>query len=165
MTQGPTAVFLMGYLPCHVCELGDLECKQPMLLPTLVSWALFLVETPLTLPSPSNHHSRPRVRQSMSEGNTANSYHPTILLPAQSTFPIGQLWLSRCWDIPQGPGWWRGRHWPQECSEDGKAVVGSPQLAPYFHITTRQESLAESQIFKVFHKEAEMQGFWCSPPL
>ena len=28
MTQGPTAVFLMGYLPCHVCELGDLECKQ-----------------------------------------------------------------------------------------------------------------------------------------
>lgn len=63
MTQGPTAVFLMGYLPCPICELGDLECEQQCCSPTLVSWALFLVEIPLTLPSPSNHHSRPKVGQ------------------------------------------------------------------------------------------------------
>ena len=164
MTQGPTAVFLMGYLPCHVCELGDLECEQQCCSPTLVSWALLLVEIPLTLLSPSNHHSRPKVRQSVSGGNTANSYHLTILLPAQSTFPIGQLRLSRYWDIPQGPAWWRGRRWPQECSEDGKAVVGSPQSAPYFQITTRQESLVESQIIKVFTKRQKCRGFGVPPP-
>lgn len=80
-----------------------------------------------------------------------------------STFPIGQLWLSRCWDIPQRPGWWRGRCWPQECSEGGRAVVGSPQLAPYFHITNRQESLVESQIFKIFTKRQKCRVFF--PPL
>ena len=159
MTQDPTAVLLMGYLICHVCELGDLECEQECCSPTLASWALFLVEIPLTLPSPSNHHSRPKVRQSVSGGNTANSHHLTILLTPQSTFPIGQLWLSRCWDIPQRPGWWRGWRWPQECSEVGRAVVGSPQLAPYFHITNRHESLVESQIFKIF-KKRQNAGFF-----
>lgn len=51
-----------------------------------------------------------------------------------------------------------------ECSEDGKAVVGSPQSAPYFHITTRQESLVESQIFKVFTKRQKCRGFGVHPP-
>lgn len=113
---------------------------------------------------PSLYQALPTITAGQRSGNTANSYHLTILLPVQSTFPIGQLHLSRGWDIPQGPTWWRGRRWPR-VQWGWESCGGQPPvstLLPHYHQAGESGGVTDLQ---GFHKEAEMQGFWCPPPL
>lgn len=164
MTQGPTAVFLMGYLPCHVCELGDLECKQQCCSQPWSAERCSWKNTP--------HSTKPFQPPQQAKGQAVNvrGQHSKQLPSYYS--PSGSKYISN-WSamtqqvlrhttrarLMKGATLAPGVQWGWE-SCGGQPPVST--LLPYYHQAGESGRVTDLQ---GFHKEAEMQGFWCFPPL